>query len=67
MSDEICLTNLGPRGRRARWLVAGAMGVVCVGVLVVLLTKQATGPWRLAIFPPLFAGALGFFQAAAGT
>ena len=62
MNREACVPNIGPGERRRRLafgLVAWAAAAVA---LVALLILDADRLWRLALFVPLWAGALGFFQ-----
>lgn len=57
------IPNIGPRGRRQR-LRFGLTAAAVAGVLIALLFLfDAPRLWRLACFPPLWLGALGFFQA----
>jgi hypothetical protein len=59
--------NIGPRERQRR-LIGGFVFLsvaVCVGVAVVAF--NAPRPWRLLIFLPAWASAIGFFQVRAKT
>jgi hypothetical protein len=67
MANEVCPMNLGPRGRRLRWIIAATMAVVTVAVLLTIHLTEAPRAWRLVVLAPLLAGSLGAFQAAAGT
>jgi hypothetical protein len=59
---ESCIANIGPRERRKR-LVFGVVALSLSVVISAIFVVQAVPPiWRLALFVPLFAGALGFFQ-----
>ena len=61
------VTNIGSRGRRRRYLVAAAglgAGLLLAGGFVGL--GMARGA-RLLVLLPFFVGALGLFQALAGT
>ncbi|HEV8323908.1 MAG TPA: hypothetical protein VG389_19985 [Myxococcota bacterium] len=64
---EVCLVNIGPRGRRRRMTfgVVGLAAGVALGVALVVLHVHA--PWRLAALLPLWIGAYGVFQARAKT
>jgi formate-dependent nitrite reductase membrane component NrfD len=57
------IPNIGPRGQRQRL----TFGVVSFGAAVLLglllFVVDAARPWRLALFVPLWIGALGVFQA----
>lgn len=57
------IPNIGPRGQRRRL----TFGVVLLGAAVLLglllVAVDAARPWRLALFVPLWIGALGVFQA----
>jgi hypothetical protein len=62
VSAAACIPNIGPRERRRR-LVGGFFFLaiaVCVGAGV--LVFNAPRPWRLLIFLPAWASAIGFFQ-----
>jgi hypothetical protein len=66
-SHSICIPNIGPRERRRR-LVGGFVFLLitaCVGGGLILF--NAPRPWRLLVFLPAWASALGFFQASAKT
>jgi len=58
-----CIANIGPQERRKRL----AFGIAALSVSVMIAafcTVAGVRPvWRLPLFLPLFAGALGFFQA----
>ena len=60
-------SNIGPEGRRNRFL----MGLISLGVGLGLAfffrTNQAGSLWRVLLFIPFFAGTLGLFQARAKT
>jgi len=55
--------NIGPRGQRQRL----TFGVVSFGAAVLLglllVVVDAARPWRVALFVPVWIGALGIFQA----
>ena len=57
-----CIPNIGPRERKRR-LVGGFIFVaVTVCVAGCLLWFEAPRPWRLLVFLPAWASAIGFFQ-----
>jgi len=57
------IPNIGPRGRRRR-LTFGGVSLGAAALLGPLLfVVDAARPWRLALFVPLWIGALGIFQA----
>ena len=56
------IANLGPGERRKRRVFGLAGLVISVALALALLLGHAAQPWRLALFAPLFAAALGFFQ-----
>jgi hypothetical protein len=62
-SPAFCVGNLGPRQRRRRLLVAAAMALVVASAMLAGIPKD----WRLALFLPLWFGALGLHQALANT
>ncbi len=59
--------NIGPRERRKRLVVGVAMLAAGAGVALALVFGGATRWWRLSVFFPFWVGALGVFQARAGT
>jgi hypothetical protein len=66
MSETVC-ANIGPRERRRR-LVGGFffLGIaICVGGSLIVF--DAPRPWRLLVFLPAWAAAIGFFQVRAKT
>ncbi len=57
-----CMANIGPRERRKR-LVFGVVALFLSVVISAIFVVEGVRPiWRLWLFVPLFAGALGFFQ-----
>jgi hypothetical protein len=57
------LANIGPKGRRQRFVTgATAIGVGVVALLALLLIGVDRG-WRVALLVPFWAGALGLLQA----
>jgi hypothetical protein len=66
MTDTVC-ANIGPRERQRR-LVGGFFFLaiaICVGGCLILF--HAPRPWRLLVFLPTWAAAIGFFQVRAKT
>ena len=66
MTTTTC-ANIGPSERQRR-LIGGFVFLsvaICVGI--VLLAFRAPRPWRLLIFLPAWASAIGFFQVSAKT
>lgn len=62
MSTATACSNIGPRERKRR-LVGGLFFLsiaICVGVS--LIAFNAPRPWRLLVFLPAWASAIGFFQ-----
>jgi len=62
-AEAVRIPNIGPRGQRHRL----RLGLVALGAAVLLggmlLTLGAPHAWRVALFVPLWIGALGVFQA----
>jgi hypothetical protein len=63
MSTTVCVANIGPRERKMRIRV----GVTFLGIGLLLaatfLVMSVARPWRIAVFAPLWIGAIGIFQA----
>jgi hypothetical protein len=67
MTTATVCSNIGPRQRQRR-LVGGFFFLaiaICVAVCVILF--NAPRPWRLLVFLPTWAAAIGFFQVRAKT
>jgi hypothetical protein len=64
---DVCIPNIGPRERRRRLIGGIALLVVATAVGVSLIWFNAPRPWRLLVFLPTWAGALGVFQVTAKT
>lgn len=62
MSRDGLIPNIGTLQRRHRLILGLVAWVVAGGGLVALLMIDANRLWRLALFIPLWAGAIGFFQ-----
>ncbi len=61
------VANIGPRGRGRRALMGAATLTLGLLVLVALVLGGAERAWRLVLLAPFWVGALGLFQARAGT
>jgi hypothetical protein len=62
-TGESCMANIGPREQRKR-LIFGVTALFLSVVISAIFVIEGVRPiWRLVLFVPLFAGALGFFQA----
>ena len=62
MSRQGLVPNIGTLQRRHR-LILGLVAWAAAGAgLAALLVLDANRLWRLALFIPLWAGAIGFFQ-----
>jgi hypothetical protein len=60
---SVCIANIGP-GERRRRLMFGIAALAASVVVSFLFVFYGVRPvFRLPLFIPLFAGALGFFQA----
>jgi hypothetical protein len=63
MDASVCIANIGP-GERRRRLMFGIATLAASVVISFLFVFYGVRPvFRLPLFIPLFAGALGFFQA----
>jgi len=60
---EGCIANIGPRERRKRLVFGVAALSLSVVISAIFVVTGVRPVWRLTLFVPLFAGALGFFQA----
>jgi hypothetical protein len=61
------INNIGPSGRRRRYLMAGALLVVGAGVIAVMVVAGIPRGYRLAAALPFALASLAFFQARAHT
>jgi hypothetical protein len=59
--------NIGPAGRRRRFLMAGALLVVGAAMTLAMAAAGITRGYRLAAALPFAVAALAFFQARAHT
>jgi hypothetical protein len=59
---DACVPNIGPRERQRR--LVGGFFFLAVAVCVAggLVWFEAPQPWRLLVFLPVWASAIGFFQ-----
>lgn len=63
LSGEIGTANLGPRGRRKRYILGIIMTAVSLGLAFFIKSAGLPQAWRLLLFFPLFGAFLGFIQA----
>jgi hypothetical protein len=61
MADQ-CIPNIGPRERRRRLVGGFIFLAIAAGVAASLVWFEAPRSWRLLVFLPAWAAALGFFQ-----
>lgn len=66
MSDAVC-ANIGPRQQQRRLIGAFLFLSVTLAVGVSVMVFNAPRPWRLLVFLPAWASAIGFFQVSAKT
>lgn len=59
----VCIANIGPRERRRRMRFGVLLLVVGAGLAALLVGIDAHRFWRLALFLPFWAGAVGVLQA----
>ena len=57
-----CIVNIGPAERRKRLISGIVMSAISLAVLTGLLASGANHVWRLFLFLPFVAAAIGFFQ-----
>jgi hypothetical protein len=59
---DVCIPNIGPRERRRRLI--GGVGLFVLGAMAaaLLIGFGAGRAWRIAVFLPLWGGALGLLQ-----
>lgn len=62
-SGEACIANIGFKERRKRMRFGVAVLVACAVIAVLLVGIGAQRLWRIGLFLPFWAGALGVFQA----
>jgi hypothetical protein len=57
------IPNIGPKGIRRRRTFGLVTALLGVALLALLSAWGASRPWRLAVFPFFWMGALGWLQA----
>jgi len=62
-AGESCIANIGPRERQKRLVFGGTALFLSIVISAIFAFEGVRPIWRLTLFVPLFAGALGFFQA----
>ena len=62
-AGDSCVANIGPRERNKRLGFGAVALVLSVAISAIFVVEGVPPIWRLTLFAPLFAGALGFFQA----
>ena len=62
MSGEVCIANIGPRQRRARFVFGVVMGLAAVAYLSAAVMLGWPKVARLGVFLPAWLSALGFAQ-----
>lgn len=62
-SAAVCIVNIGPRERRKRMRFGAVVLIAGAGLAALLVGLQADRLWRLLLFLPFWAGALGILQA----
>lgn len=62
MNGEVCIPNIGRHERRRRLAFGIAAWVVAAAAMAAMVLLDVDRLWRLALFIPLWAGGLGFFQ-----
>lgn len=66
-SADVCVPNIGPRERHRRLVAGVGLLVLAAGVAGILLWVEVPRLWRVLVFLPAWAGALGVFQVTAKT
>lgn len=62
-TGAVCIANIGPRERKKRMRFGLVLLVAGAGGAAVLIGVDANRLWRLALFLPFWAGAVGVLQA----
>jgi hypothetical protein len=63
LSGELTNANIGPSGRRRRYVMGTALLLLTAVLIPVILTAGLGRPWRLILFLPAFLGMLCVIQA----
>ena len=63
MDASLCIANIGPLERRKRLVFGVTTLAVSIVISFLFVFYRVPPVFRLPLFVPLFAGALGFFQA----
>ena len=61
-SPSVCIPNIGPRERQRRLVGGFVFLFIAACVAGCLIWFEAPRPWRLLVFLPAWASAIGFFQ-----
>ena len=70
MTDDVqpMVCNLDARGDRTRARIGVALTLVTVAIAAFVVVRRDLSPWwSLAVLPPAYGAALGFLQAKAST
>jgi hypothetical protein len=67
VATSVCIPNIGPRERQRRLIGGVVLLLIAVCVGGCLIWFDAPRPWRLLVFLPVWASAIGFFQVSAKT
>lgn len=67
MAEQVCVVNIGARGRRRRAVTGGLFFAVAAAGAAILFVVDAPRIGRLGLFVPLWVGGIGVFQARAKT
>lgn len=63
LSGEFREANIGPQGRRRRFVMGVVMLALSLGLGLILIAGDGERVWRLLLFAPIFLGMLGVIQA----
>jgi hypothetical protein len=66
-TETICVANIGPKERRKRLIFGVALLALGGIAAAALITSSAAWFWSVALFLPIWVGALGLFQATGQT
>lgn len=62
-ADPACIANIGPQARKKRLIFGVVLLGTSVVIAAVLVAVGVHRLWRLALSLPLWAAAVGYFQA----